>query len=226
MGETVLRLLPDGRIFVERVAEGMCYPPKRLDISDLEGIFARSRVWRPLRLEERSGLLPPDVVEVVTVSRGEWVGYIAVLRRDKGIRPYRFVDGKGKVHEFEVGYPGLLFRFTVFDGDVQELRVRAFKGRIEKDSQLYFYPYTNVYPNGAVCLGNYRYPKVRDLRDLGSYPDVFFELANNSDLYRGDVPLSELISANEGKEFDDSLLEPCGETYEEFMLAGIEAAAP
>lgn len=228
-GETVVRFLPDGRIYVEKVDE-VHYPPKRINVRDLEMVWGKSYVHHRPCLEERSGILPKGTVEHLTVSHGGKFGHVVVIYREKCVRPFRFWKGPGEIMEMSVGYPRLLFKFMVLDGTVMSLHVRAAReDRIKNDTQMYYYPYTNVTPDGGVCLGTYRYPPVKELRQLSTFPDVFYDLPNNADLYNpqhgGGMHLKKLLTANENREFNDSLLAACqNENYEKFVKAGLDEA--
>lgn len=216
-GETVLRFLPNGKIYVEKVTE-IPYPPKRIDPDDLEDAFARSYVQQTI-LEDRPGILPKGTVECITASRGNEIIRIVVILREKCIRPFKLGrdENSQEQKKFNVGYPKLLFKFTV-SKDTVGLYVRAVKTSVIRDStELYYYPYTNIHVNGEVCLGTYRYPPVKELRHLETYPDVFYELENLPHLYHYHISLGEMIELNKDREFDDSLLVPCRQTYAEWV---------
>jgi hypothetical protein len=228
-GETVVRFLPDGRIYVEKVDE-VHYPPKRIEARDLETVFGKSYIRCRPCLEDRTGILPKGTVEHLLISKNEEIGHVVVVYREKCVRPFRFWKGPGDITEINVGYPRMLFKFTVFGGAVVSLHVRAVKeDRLKNNTQTYYYPYTNVDPLGKACLGTYRYPQVEELYQISTFPDVFYELPNNADLYNphhgGGIPLKKLLAANENREFDDSLLAACpDENYEKFVKADLDEA--
>lgn len=215
-GETVLRFLPNGKIYVEKVTE-IPYPPKRINPEDLEDAFTKSHVQQTL-IEDRPGILPKGTVECITASRGSEIIRIVVILREKCIRSFILGDENSqKQKKFNVGYPRLLFKFIV-SKDKVSLYVRAVKTSVIRDNtELYYYPYTNTYANGKVCLGDYHYPPIKELRHLETYPDVFYELENLPHLYHYHISLGEMIELNKDREFDDSLLVPCRQTYVEFV---------
>jgi hypothetical protein len=221
-GETVLRCMPDGSYIVEKVASDICIPPKRLYAKDILEIFKKSYTRKNIDLELRPGILPKDTLEFMAISVDEQIGYIVIIKREGCIRPFCFVSqegGKEQRLELNVGYPRLLFKFIVIDNTVMSLSVMAAKtGLIKDDTPLYLYPYTNVFETGAACLGRYKYPKIKELRHLSSYPDVFYEMENNGDiyLYKSVMPIKEILVANKEKPFDEELLIPSGQTYSKF----------
>lgn len=217
-GEVVLRFLPDGKIYVESVTEKTCIPPKRIDISDLEKALTSSFVQKRMDVEFRTGVLPKGTIEVVAVTLNDNLGHLVVIERKKCIAPFVLHVMDREPLSCDVGYPRLLFKFAVFAGKVKSLQIRAAKeGPLQDDTPLYYYPYTNVYHDGNVCMGTYKYPPVKEFWNLNTYPDIFYRLPNSTDLYnRPGITLRELIEFNREREFDDSLLEPCGETYGQF----------
>lgn len=217
-GEVLLRFLPDGRVYVESVAEDTCVPPKRIDVSDLEQALTSSFVRKRMDVEFRTGVLPKGTVEVTAVTANGKLGHLIVIEREKCVAPFVLHLKDKEPLSCDVGYPRLLFKFAVFAGEVKSLQIRAAKeGPLRDNTPLYYYPYTNVYHDGYVCMGTYKYPPVREFWNLNTYPDIFYRLPNSTDLYnRPGIILRELIELNREREFDDSLLEPCGETYGQF----------
>jgi hypothetical protein len=76
-------------------------------------------------------------------------------------------------------------------------------------------------------MGTYKYPTVKKLYQLNTFPDIFYDLPNNTDLYNPEdnngMHLKKLLIKNENKEFDDSLLTTCpNESYEKFIKKGLD----
>jgi len=120
-GETIVRFLPDGRIYVEKINENIHYPPKRITIKDLETVWGESYIYHKPYLEERPGILPKGTVEFLTISQDEKIGYVIVICREKCIRLFRIWNGSGEISEINIGYPQLIFKFIVFSGMVTSL---------------------------------------------------------------------------------------------------------
>lgn len=72
--------------------------------------------------------------------------------------------------------PALVWRLELGDN---RLYVRAFRGedRPGTATTLYFAPFLNVYPQGLVCQGTMRRPKVSTLASLQEWQDGFFAAA-------------------------------------------------
>lgn len=220
-GETILRCMPDGSFIVEKVSD-VCIPPKRLYTEDVFEVMGSSFVRHKLDVELRPGILPKGTVEFMTFSLEKKIGHVVIMEREKYIRPFRFAgtgeDSQPK--EFVVGYPRMLFKYIVMDGMVSSLSVAALKsGLIKDDTPLYLYPYTNVYLGGNVCLGSYTYPRIEGLRNLSSYPDVFYDMENtgNPYLYESVISIRDMVLSNENREFNDDMLIPSNLTYSDFV---------
>jgi hypothetical protein len=226
-GEVVIRIMREGDIYVEKVTRDICWPPKRVTEQDLQKIWMNSYVFQQTYIEQDMGILPSGTVEYIPVSTAEKGGFVIVIEREKSIRPFK-IGMDGQIHEFNIGYPRLLFRFFFLAGEFMSLHVRAVKGTkpVRKDTPLYSYPFSNVYSDGRACLGSYKYPPVKEPLNVETYPEVFFEMVNTIELHYplgGNMPLSKLIEICRDREFDDNLLIPCGETYEAFARKGLMA---
>ncbi len=71
--------------------------------------------------------------------------------------------------------PRLVFGFKYLpeEGKVAECRVCVVQdGRLNRDTKLYTYPFSNVGVNGSICMGNNALPVYKDPARLSAYPDT------------------------------------------------------
>lgn len=93
------------------------------------------------------------------------------------------------------------------------------------ESQMFRYPFSNVFPNGSVCTGNNVLPKCRKLSALASFPrymlglpdnDDMFDEANNQ-LHLRHRDLMEHLKDKEPAYYYSTILVPTGKTLQEFI---------
>ncbi|MBJ7967687.1 MULTISPECIES: hypothetical protein [Bacillus cereus group] len=109
----------------------------------------------------------------------------------------------------QVGFPRLLFRYTVYQNKVTNISIFALKEdtALEEGMKLYRFPYSNVNANGSVCTGRVMIPEIRTLKDLETFHVLFFASSFNHDLtYTHTEPVGELFKRFENQSFDDSIL--------------------
>lgn len=157
--------------------------------------------------------LPKNCVFYGVVERhAQQPTQIVMLERDKCIRPYNHFGA-----EETVGYPKLIFAYKVQGQHVITTSVVAAKDEVmTPESAVYHFPYANVGASGAICLGSYSYPEVKDISDMSYFPEPFYLIehthANNG---AGQV-VREILDQVQEKPFDDELLEHrC--TFEQFI---------
>ena len=51
---------------------------------------------------------------------------------------------------------------------------------------MFFYPFSNVYESGKVCVGNNILPRYRDVRKLWQFPRYLLGLPDNDDYYNSE----------------------------------------
>jgi hypothetical protein len=114
-----------------------------------------------------------------------------------------------------VGHPKLLFEFQVRLKTVVKCRVYAVKDAIVKpSSQLYRYPFSNIFDSFDACWPDLRSMPIKDLHQLSSLPYLFINSPSNDHAFRGSN-LRELFATLEGVDFNDDLLEDAGFTVAE-----------
>lgn len=151
-----------------------------------------------------SGVLPKGCIkhEVLSKSGDKQAVWIEVPKAQWDIhffeRPFQ-----------QVGFPRLLFRYTVYQKRVTNISVFAVKEdmALEEGMKLYQFPYSNVHPSGSVCTGRVVIPEFRALKDLETFHVLFFASSFNHDLtHTHTEPVGELFKRFENQSFDDSIL--------------------
>ncbi len=108
-----------------------------------------------------SGVLPKGCIkhEVLSKSGDKQAVWIEVPKAQWDIhffeRPFQ-----------QVGFPRLLFRYTVYQKRVTNISVFAVKEdmELEEGMKLYQFPYSNVHPSGSVCTSRVVIPEFRTLK--------------------------------------------------------------
>lgn len=81
--------------------------------------------------------------------------------------------------EMKIPFPKLFFTVRVAHSQITKASVWA----INKSGQMCHYPFGNVYTDGHICWGGYRFPKVANAFQTGIVPRQFFSLGTNNDLW-------------------------------------------
>lgn len=125
-----------------------------------------------------------------------------------------------------VGIPNLLYCVHVVNNRLSKINVVAVKNEnINADTQLYFYPFTNVSSDTMACIGRNTFsPGIEDndCKELYNVPNQFMSMPNNLDYYKATnntkcYECEELIKYLIDKDFDDSLLVENDLTYSEWF---------
>lgn len=93
------------------------------------------------------------------------------------------------------------------------------------ESMMYYYPFSNVYRDGMVCVGNNVLPKYRDPRKLWQFPRYLLGLPDNDDFYdrklnRLELDHKELLEHLKDKDpayYYSDILVPSGKTLQDFI---------
>lgn len=133
-----------------------------------------------------------------------------VLHREKFLAPMKVYN---RFHG-DIGYPGLLFGINVVNNRLSNLSVVAVKDTdINEDTEIYYYPYTNVSGiDGRVCLGSNIFDTgILDGDKLFNVPNEFFSMPNTLHSYSFKnntkrYEFEELVISLKNKDFDDNLL--------------------
>ena len=121
-----------------------------------------------------------------------------------------------------VPYPDVLYLYEVRKGYVQTKRCFAIKDKeIKPDTKLYAFPFGNVTgSSGAMCYGNIKLPKLKNMSEIGQVVDLFLAGDVNDDLWHGNISKKlkqyELFQLLENKKmFPKNLLVDVNKTFGE-----------
>lgn len=128
---------------------------------------------------------------------------------------------------FNVGFPNLLMVIGIsnrFENmTVEESKIFAVKEdspeAINGDTILFHYPYSNVYPTGDICWGNFSLPKV-EVTKLDQIVRLFFALPSTDDLFLNreyKKSYREFLMQWNETPFDNSFLIPTKLTYKQLF---------
>ncbi len=138
---------------------------------------------------------------------------------EKGQHDVIFGDIGQVVYE-QVGYPKMLFWFSLRNGKANA-HVAAVKDTIIKsDTQLFHFPYSNVYGSGQICWSTLNEHTIKEVRQLEILPSLFLGATKNTDLYRNSqvINLRDLLISLQHQPFDDMTLEPTNHTVGSIIL--------
>lgn len=93
------------------------------------------------------------------------------------------------------------------------------------ETLMFHYPFSNVYPDGAVCSGNNIMPRYRKLSALRHFPRYLLELPDNDDMYHsehnklglGHKELLEHLKDKDPAYYYSDILVPNGKTLDDFI---------
>jgi len=140
-----------------------------------------------------------------------------ILKREKGNIDFQYFDQTFP----SVGHPRLLFKVQVADNTVVTTYVVAVKDTVITDeTEIYEYPFSNVFHRGRVCWGQTKLPRFDSTAYLKSLPDIFLSSPCNNDNYGHNLsgleyrPLLEELS---GKDFKEEYLKPMNINYGQWL---------
>ena len=122
-----------------------------------------------------------------------------------------------------VGIPKLVFMVKMFKKTIQELYVCAVKDEIiADDTQIYYYPFSNVFSDCRVCFGanNIASLDMASLVNLHSVPSLFLAIPNNDDEYGNNLSgldYRPLLKKLQDKPFNDDWLKPMNRTFKKWL---------
>lgn len=128
----------------------------------------------------------------------------------------------------DVPFPNLVFCFGVRNNRVGQRHVFSYKDRIlREDTELYRYPFSNVYEGGKMCFHDNQ--PIHDLVELQSFPHNWIRAPFNDHLFHQDrtttlnKPLRGLFQGSQGKPFNYEILTPVNRTFQKWadsLLSG------
>jgi hypothetical protein len=196
-----------------------------------EGIFTHETVAQAiLRSSATNGfvtpLLPRGSIRYIE-SNGGWRSFCFME-----VPPHRRTVYYHEAVIEDVPFPRLIFGFELMqrDGkhDITSVMLGALEDQIlaNEESEVYFYPYTNVYSDFKVCWGGSQLPCLDRISQLTTIPELFFNSPNSDCYYNSsnvsNLPYRELVETLKGKEFPDGFLRKTGRKLSEW----IEELAP
>jgi len=117
----------------------------------------------------------------------------------------------------DVGHPNMLFLFTIRGQKVLNCKLVCVKDKIlTPETQLYRYPFSNVYTNTDTCWPDLNTYRVKSIAHLGTMPFAFLHSINNEHLFQG-VNLGEKYFELQGEDFDHETLKPLNKTMNEWL---------
>lgn len=141
-----------------------------------------------------------------------------IIKRRKSKAP--FIIGN---RTMEIEYPNLLFVADIVNGCFSTLLVMATKDDIiDYNTELYYYPFTNVYENNRVCLGGNRLNIAHyEDKKILEIPNLFFSMPNTGSSYRQKnskgFATNELVSYILENGFNDELLVSQNKRYRDLI---------
>ena len=161
--------------------------------------------------------IPCMVYKAQVSSKGEMDGYRVLLYVKEQKFPFSYA---GNI--MRLPFPSLMFYLEVKGGVIRERKVFAVKDEfICPNSELYFYPFGNVYEDGRICMGNINV-SLPTMQDSEKFVDAFIEGRTNSDLARMKNSMgytqTELIEKVREKEvYPKEYLYPFGKKVKDIM---------
>jgi len=195
-----LKFMPDGRIV--RVIEGVAKQETEIDPSDLINLIPGS-LDHKVKDWYHSLALPKGCIYYGVVERHSGAEEtVVVIEKERCIWFYNHMG-----ETYYVGYPKLLFAYKI-QGDriTNSALVAATDKYIKNSSEVYHFPYANVFSNTHICQGSMRYPTVKSLADIARYPLGFYLVEHTHANNGAHQPVLEILEKVRNKPFDDSLL--------------------
>lgn len=216
-GDMILRISPcSGEIVVEQEVKGVM-TRKTIQADSLANCLLASRRDDEIH---PTGLLPEECIGVTMTARYTYY-YI------------RYPELRADFTYFGTEYPNfpiprLVFciKYMPMEKKVAECYVCVTKDeRLTPDTPLYHYPFSNVYGDKRICLGNNALPAYKDPTRLHTLAAFLLRLPNNNDMFHKDynrlhAEFRDLLEQMKDKEpslyYTDILVES-GETLKTFM---------
>jgi hypothetical protein len=220
---------PDAQLLSKLVA-GMLEHSKSMTEDDLEALDAMFselakkaspkaivNAARPHMSDQKlsSPVLPKNCVFFQEYGNGKAVVGIEV---EKGRHDVIFGD-KGQTVYKKVGYPAMLFWFSFFNEKAEASVVAVKDSIIKASTELYRFPFSNVYQSGSICWPSLSRNRIQDLHQLATLPYLFLGAPKNMDLYENieKINLRELLDSLQNQDFDDEKLVPHGKTISDLL---------
>ena len=118
------------------------------------------------------------------------------------------------------------FRYTPEDGKIINSRLCVVKDeRLTEQTPTFFYPFSNVYAEGRICLGNNALPAYKDPTRIFTLACFILRMPNNNDMFNpernklelGYRDLLEHLKDQDPACYDSDVLIPDGKTLKDFI---------
>lgn len=217
MRDTILRISPSQKaILVEVHKPGGIVSYK--EVSPIDVYYAINGSYSSSMLLG-SGFLPEHCLHVsLGMAEKHFVLWNPDLRADVTYRDVEYQN-------FPI--PRMVFWIRVLDnGKIAECAIGVVADeKPTPESEMFRYPFSNVFPDGMVCTGNNVLPKCRKLSALASFPRYMLGLPDNDDMFSsennllhlGHLELMEHLKDKEPAYYYSDVLVPAGETLQEFI---------
>jgi hypothetical protein len=196
---------------VEIVENGLSHW-KTVDIKDLIKVLNES-VMKPVGEVISSPLMPTG-----TIGYKEFLdrnAYTVLMYRAPRVASISFEE-----REYKVGYPAIIFQFTVTNQVLTDTNMYAVKDHLLKpETELFRYPYFNVHNGGRVCMGNNKIA-IEEAWHLHKAPDILSSLPGNNGLSisnQSGLIGDSLLKEVEEKPFPEDWLTPMGKTLKQLF---------
>lgn len=215
--ETILRISPDrAEVFVEQETDGVI-SRKSIAPDTLAQCFLSSRYDDEVRA---TGFLPEGCFAATMTPKHTW--YFI-----------RYPELYADISYFRKEYPHFPLPRLVFGFQylLQEKKVvRSYlcvvkDERLNPDTPLFTYPFSNVHRDNSICLGNNALPAYKDPARLHTLAAYILRFPNNNDLYSSrnnklNLEYRDLLEQLKGKEpsvYYSHVLKEKGQTLKDFM---------
>lgn len=166
-----------------------------------------------------SGFLPEHCLHVsMTTSERHYVIWNPELRADVTYQDTEYRD---------FPLPRLVFGLRILgNSKVAECSMGVVADeKPTEDTQMYFYPFSNVHPDGKVCTGNNVLPRYKKLSATKNFPRYLLSLPDNDDMFSRDknkkqLAHKELLEHLKDKDpayYYTDILVPNGRTLGDFI---------
>jgi len=142
---------------------------------------------------------------------------VYIIKKDAGNIDMSYFQDKFN----NVGFPTLLFKIKISHNSIRSVNLVAVKDTlITKNTELFRYPFSNVFSDTRVCLGanNIAQLDVENTSTIFRIPNLVLTLDNNNDAYRGTnntgLALRELLEKLQNEKFNNDWLVPTNLTYD------------
>ena len=166
-----------------------------------------------------SGFLPDHCLHVsMSITERNYIIWNPELRADIIYRDTEYQD-------FPI--PRLVFGLRILEnGKVAECSMGVVADeKPTEDTQMFFYPFSNVHPDGKVCTGNNVLPRYKKLSAMKNFPRYLLGLPDNDDMFSRDKnkkqfnhqELLEHLKDKDPAYYYTDILVPNGRTLGEFI---------